>query len=262
MIYQYALDSSGNLVFIDDVENGLDCGCICPNPNCNEKMIAKNNGKRKEHHFAHESGHVCEGYQETLLHIWSKEIIENEKAIRIPDNTKLTFKEIYIERGVKEFQLKPDIIGILQDDTEIWIEIAISHECDESKRNKIIENNIKCLEIKVPEDIETKDILKKFLLDSNSSRYFIEQTELNINGLSSPTETILEEYSAPIIQNINKEDNKVIVEKHIISKPPTNLNSRKIKKHIPIPIPLDYDFLKSHGLNDEDIENIESWRKL
>ena len=259
MICKYALDSSGNLVFIDDVKNGLECNCKCPS--CDEKMIAKNNGKIKDHHFAHESGHTCERYRETLLHIWSKEIIENEKAIRIPDNTKLTFKEIYIERVVKEFQLKPDIIGILQDDTEIWIEIAKSHECDESKKNKIIENNIKCLEIKVPEDIETnKDILKEFLLDSNSSRYFIEQTELNINGLSSPIETILEEYSVPIIQNINKQDNKVIVEKHVISKPPTNLNSRKIKKQIPIP--LDYDFLKSHGLNDEDIENIESWRKL
>ena len=50
----YAIDASGKLVHVDDVPNGLKCGCHCPC--CNERLEAKNAGKRNIHHFAHASG--------------------------------------------------------------------------------------------------------------------------------------------------------------------------------------------------------------
>ena len=56
-ILAYALNNEKNLVHIDSVKNGLECGCICPG--CKEKLVAKNDGKVREHHFAHVSG-SCE----------------------------------------------------------------------------------------------------------------------------------------------------------------------------------------------------------
>ena len=156
MICQYALDSNGDLVFIDDVKNGLECNCKCPS--CGENMIAKNDGKRNEHHFAHESDpdHTCKGYRETLLHIWSKEIIENEKTIMAPEKdsrykfpNKFSFVSVELEKEDSITKLKPDIIAITEDGLQLWIEIVVSHKCEDIK------------------------IIKEFLIDEKEGRYFI-----------------------------------------------------------------------------------------
>lgn len=66
----YAYDSEGNFVNIDDVAKGLSCGCVCPS--CGEKLIAKNGGSKRIHHFAHASGIDCEKAYETMLHKLAK----------------------------------------------------------------------------------------------------------------------------------------------------------------------------------------------
>lgn len=169
MLCKYALNSVGKLVFVDDVENGVKCNCTCPS--CGEKMVAKNNGEIKDHHFAHSSGSDCDGYKETLLHIWSKQIIEDSKMLMIPNYKnlpwkKLNFKHIQIEQTDKLTNLKPDIIGISDDGLELWIEIFVTHKCNEDKKRLINENSINCIEIKIPKEIEEKEQLKKFLIYS------------------------------------------------------------------------------------------------
>lgn len=67
----YAIDASGKLVHVDDVPTGLNCGCHCPC--CNERLEAKNAGKRRIHHFAHASGCDCSGAYESMLHLLAKE---------------------------------------------------------------------------------------------------------------------------------------------------------------------------------------------
>ena len=71
----YALDENNILVHVDDVETGLKCNCTCPN--CHAPLLAKNNGKVRQHHFAHADGHECEGAYESMLHLLAKKKISD-----------------------------------------------------------------------------------------------------------------------------------------------------------------------------------------
>lgn len=73
-LLKYALNYEGKLVHIDDVETGNNCGCICPA--CKEPLMAKNRGKIKIHHFAHQSGADCAAAYETILHLLAKEKVQ------------------------------------------------------------------------------------------------------------------------------------------------------------------------------------------
>ena len=47
---------NGRLRYIDDVERGLNCGCICPS--CGRPLVARK-GPVKVAHFAHHQGGDC-----------------------------------------------------------------------------------------------------------------------------------------------------------------------------------------------------------
>lgn len=66
-----ALNADGKSVYIDDVPNGKNCDCTCAE--CGGKLIAKNKGRIKVHHFAHENDSIrC---SQTALHLLAKEIL-------------------------------------------------------------------------------------------------------------------------------------------------------------------------------------------
>lgn len=58
--------ATGELVHVDDAPNGKACGCVCPDPGCSQPLIARNDGKKKIHHFAHIGG-TCAWLAEYLL---------------------------------------------------------------------------------------------------------------------------------------------------------------------------------------------------
>lgn len=71
----YAVDSNGFLVNVDDVRTGNECGCFCPA--CKEPLMAKNQGQKRIHHFAHQSGTECDFAYESMLHLLAKEKVRN-----------------------------------------------------------------------------------------------------------------------------------------------------------------------------------------
>ena len=152
-LIKYALNADKNLMFIDDVPNGLECGCICPG--CNEKLIAKNDGKIREHHFAHTSNKECiTGYQ-TMIHLLAKAIICNNHIL--PgfgiNNNPIVATQIGCEVRLDDFNIVPDIIaiapvplninyvgakiGTVTKDIPFIIEIYVTHKVDEEKAKKI-----------------------------------------------------------------------------------------------------------------------------
>lgn len=77
----WALNKEGDMVHVDEVPNGNECGCICPH--CKSALCAKNggDGERMIHHFAHLSGADCIGAVESALHKMAKEIMLKSKCV-------------------------------------------------------------------------------------------------------------------------------------------------------------------------------------
>lgn len=107
----YALDEKGQLVEVDNVPTGTKCGCSCPA--CKEPLIAKNQGTKRIHHFAHQSGTECEYAIESMLHILAKERI----------------REAFLSKS------------------EFWIEFDYKSFCVNSKECKYLTHS-ECCEIK------------------------------------------------------------------------------------------------------------------
>ena len=76
----YAL-KDGNIVSIDDVPSGKECGCVCPA--CGDELIARK-GQKRMHHFAHRSNEDCEYGYESSLYLAAKDILSRSEKMVIP----------------------------------------------------------------------------------------------------------------------------------------------------------------------------------
>ena len=134
----------GALVFIDEVENGLNCGCICPH--CQGVLIAKK-GEKNSHHFAHHKIANCGQGAETALHLLGKEIIEAQSCVTLPNGEKLTqLANVELEKSRPGYIA--DIGAIIVDTgEEVDIEIKVTHGIDQNKQHKIERNGAQVFEI-------------------------------------------------------------------------------------------------------------------
>lgn len=134
----------GELVSIDSVPSGLECGCVCPV--CNKKLVARK-GDKKVHYFAHHSIAKCSG--ETLLHYLAKyflakrirsSINRNEEfQIRWKCNTCFKTHIGNLVKNVVSMQLevdfkvcRPDLV-LLDEKNEVFafLEVVVSHHPEE-----------------------------------------------------------------------------------------------------------------------------------
>ena len=166
------------IVSIDEVENGLRCGCVCPS--CHQPLIAKNNpNNKKVAHFAHYKSLECSAAIETALHKLAKEILFEEKSLFIPDyrmsaqgKTKSYIKKRLIEFEFVEIEKKvttgetyiiADSIGVLKGRVLI-VEFAKTHFVDENKEAKIKKSNYACVEIDISDLEQSRDAVREVLL--------------------------------------------------------------------------------------------------
>ncbi len=180
-ILAYAFNSENKLVHIDSVKNGLECGCICPG--CKEKLVAKNDGKVREHHFAHISGNDCgTGYQ-TIRHIWGKEILFENRTIPIAINGKKGFiktNQIGMEITLTDLNIIPDVfaraglqfnyMGLsFTADVSFIVEIYVTHKVDDEKAAIIKKASIPAIEIDLSKSTATtKEELAKDLSNQDN----------------------------------------------------------------------------------------------
>ena len=174
----YALDEGGTLVHVDDVAKGMKCGCHCPH--CEAPLYAKNAGQIREHHFAHAHGHECEGAYESSLHLLAKEILQESGRIMLPKSNgghfptgSVRIRNIEIEKWDDRYGIRPDAEGIMDNGERLLIEFYVSHKVDRKKRQIIVDNHLKCIEIDIRYQALDKAALKEFLTGTDEDRKWI-----------------------------------------------------------------------------------------
>lgn len=186
----YALNPDGKYVYIDDVENGLDCNCSCPA--CGGKLIARNEGKKNKHHFAHYNKAECAYVCQTNIHCLAEEILKEEKTIMLPPDFEdcgnwrciyeprmfnCTIDHIESERRISD--IIPDIV-ITSGQATILVEIYVTHAVDDEKRKHIqkigtcfvVEINLSDLAYKNL----TKEELRTYLKDPSRIKWIFNPT--------------------------------------------------------------------------------------
>ncbi len=169
----FALNSLGRMVSILDVKSGLQCDCHCPK--CHMPLIAKK-GEDRQYHFAHQNSEECHGAYMSALHKLAEQIIEDEKAVMVPSydmipSERLSFVNVEVEQRNDRSDMQPDLVGITENGERWLIEIRNTSEVKYSKKLKIKESGITCLEIDVrKQELEN---LRNFLLNSSADREWI-----------------------------------------------------------------------------------------
>lgn len=163
----YAFNADKKLVHVDSVKNGLECNCTCPG--CNESLVAKNDGKIREHHFAHLSGNDCGTGYETIRHIWGKEILLENRLLPVVIDGKKGFlrtDRIGLEVTLTELNIIPDVFGRavlyfnylglqLPGDIPFIVEIYVNHKVGDEKTAIIKRNGIPAVEIDLSKSVAT-----------------------------------------------------------------------------------------------------------
>ena len=159
----YALNAENQLVYVNNVPNGLECNCICPG--CKQQLIAKNAGNIREHHFAHKCDMECSSGYQTMIHLLAEEIIV-ENGI-IPGfsiaGKPVMASQIAYEVHLPELNIVPDIFAVVPitinygnfasvvRDIPFILEIFVTHKVDEKKAGIIKNAGIPAVEIDLSE---------------------------------------------------------------------------------------------------------------
>lgn len=181
----YGLRPDGEMLHISQAANGLSCQCVCPG--CGAPLVARNAGAYMHPHYAHYSGTACEGAHESELHLLAKQILADEKALMLPAYGKVYagglqhFLRMEVEERNDYTMLQPDVVGVqlhpkTGEESRLWIEIKVTHEVDEAKRQKIGELRVACVEVDLglfEEQEVTRETLRQFLLESKEYRRWI-----------------------------------------------------------------------------------------
>lgn len=207
----YALNSDKELVNVDDVPTGNECGCICPA--CNEPLMAKNQGQKRIHHFAHQSGTECDFAYESMLHLLAKDkirnaFLSNDKFVinfeykSYCSNAKqcpfIKYRNCYSSE-FKQFNLKEFYDSCEQEISydnirrrsdlkiysstypqraPIYIEFCVTHASDEAK----LHSNNKIIEIIINEEADITNLIDNgFIEDKPSNLYGEEQFKSKVS---------------------------------------------------------------------------------
>lgn len=169
--------ADGRMLHISEVPSGLACKCRCPA--CEADLVARKGSN--EHHFAHRANKSCAKAYETAIHKLAKQVIEEAHKVGLPEvravageEERLLFTEqvfeldsVTLEKGLPG--MRPDIIA-RSGDRELLIEVAVTHFCDENKKELIRSRATSAIEIdlrRLSRDAKKAEIEAAILASAN-----------------------------------------------------------------------------------------------
>lgn len=173
MVFAWAENEKGEMVHVDSVPNGKDCGCRCAC--CKEPVVARQ-GEIKEHGFAHHSKtrratlEIC--YEVTLYKL-AEHILQTYKRIKTPPYfglfpmEEIEFETVEVNSDFEREDRQPDVIGKTKDGTQYLIEFVVSHNV--RRRKEIDYKNMNCLRIDLSS--QTLETLPAFLTGEPNSKW-------------------------------------------------------------------------------------------
>lgn len=133
--------ADGTIAHISEVERGLACGCVCPA--CEVPIVAHK--RTRQHHFKHHRNSAgCTYGPETNAHYFAKRVLEREKWITVPARLvvedgqthiahparRMDFDAVVVEP--RQGRIIPDLL-VIKDGHRLFIEIFVTHRCDDAK---------------------------------------------------------------------------------------------------------------------------------
>lgn len=146
-----AYNDKKEIVDIKTVSNGLACNCTCIACGC--PLIAKNEGKIRIPHFAHENGHDNPACSETAKHALAKQIIKEIGWFPFGDRA-YKADSIELEKTIGDIRL--DVLAMYKG-IPVAIEIFVNHAVDDEKINKVKIYNLTMVEI----DLSKTEVMSK-----------------------------------------------------------------------------------------------------
>ncbi|WP_033069820.1 competence protein CoiA family protein [Thalassospira australica] len=148
--------SNSQIMHISEVPSGKGCNCICPQ--CGSALLAKK-GKIRQHHFSHDGRKDCGIENESVLHLFAKNIFFRKKVIKTPKlainykgHTKnisekiVNFDSVALEVNFGKFRI--DAIG-RKDTNPLMVEFFYTHAVEDEKRQYLTSKNVSTLEIDI-----------------------------------------------------------------------------------------------------------------
>ena len=128
------------------VVSGLKCGCECPS--CGKPVIARHCTERVSH-FAHPAVANCQATYESALHLAAKQVIVDLGFVWLPwspvaEPKKFTFTRVEIEKALTG--ARPDLVAYTRQGRPLAVEIKVTHEVDEEKRQRMKASRLACVE--------------------------------------------------------------------------------------------------------------------
>lgn len=173
-------DKNKKLQFIDEVDNGNDCDCICPH--CEDDLTANNRGEIKRHYFSHQNKNENRDCLMTQLHLVAQKYFNEITVFQIPD-VELPYKnQILIQlstaaeiaSSTMEHPIGKYISDVYlnTDEGPFSIEIRVTHACEEDKIRYCQEIELPTIEYDLSpfRDLDIQKVINR--LKENSVDYY------------------------------------------------------------------------------------------
>lgn len=195
MTMSVALNQNDQIINVKDAERGLACNCFCFE--CGEPVVARK-GEKNEHHFAHANNkESCTINPESILHKYAKQVILEQKFIKLPDTNIKGEEQIWhFDKVIPEQtigKIRPDLVASVDKSVMIFIEIAVTSFVDNDKLAYIQHLDIPILEIDLSQfhklnfDIPSQEAKDYILLNCYNKTWLHPRLDTTSINLQKPS---------------------------------------------------------------------------